>query len=316
MKKAIHRLREFLLLHLLGALLLGCSLTSAEPQINDSIVLNVLVTSEKGKVALGLRRENFSISIDKRPQSVLSVTDHEIPASVGIVIDRSSSLEQYGQKAEAAFKQKLKQGLERFMTLSHASNEYFVLTFGNTVSMEQDWTSDPGAVNGKLDAIEYKGNTALYDALDNAIRKVATGRHSKQVVIVITDGADSTSKSTFNQVRELLKRSNVILYAFGVQDPKSSASAMGMESVGVLEELTGYAGGRAFFTPMDSNVKAFHQIFELMAIELRSQYQIVVSREAPGVKEKWHKFNVIATRKDATGKSEKLRVRTQGGYYR
>ena len=315
MKKATFHLREFLL-HLLGAILLCCSLTYAEPPTNDSIVLNVLVTSEKGRVALGLRREDFSISIDKRPQSVLSVTDREMPASVGIVIDRSGSLEPYGKKEEAAFKQKLRQGLERFMTVSHASNEYFVSTFADTVSMDQDWTTDPGAVTGKLDAIEYKGNTSLYDALDNAIRKVATGRHAKQVVIVFSDGADSNSKTTFNQVRELLRRSNVMLYAFGVEDPKSAGSALGREGVAALDELTGYGGGRTFFTPMDSNVKAFHQIFELMAIELRSQYQIVVSREAPGVREKWHKLNVTATRKDATGKSEKLKVRTQGGYYR
>jgi VWFA-related protein len=297
MKKAIHHLREFLLLHLLGAILLCCSLTSAEPQINDSIVLNVLVTTEKGRVALGLSREDFSISIDKRPQNVLSITHREIPASVGIVIDRSASLEHYGAKSDAAFKQKLRQGLERFVTLSHASNEYFVLTFADTVSMLQDWTNDPGAVTGKLDGIEYKGNTSLYDALDNAIRKVATGRHSKQVLIVITDGADSRSKSTFNEVRESLKRSNVILYAFGVQDPKSAGSvALGMEGIGVLEELTSYVGGRGFFTQLTSNAKAFQEIFELIAIELRI-HQLVINREpSVGGKEKWHKLKVRAMR--------------------
>jgi VWFA-related protein len=300
----------------LGAIAFFCFLTSVQAQTADSVVLHALVTTDKGKVALGLGREDFSISIDKRPQNILSISDQEMPASVGIVIDRSGSLEPYGKKEEAAFKQKLRQGLERFMTVGHASNEYFVSTFANTVSMEQDWTTDPRAVTGKLDAIEYKGNTALYDALDNAIRKVATGRHAKQVVIVFSDGADSNSKTTFNQVRELLRRSNVILYAFGVEDPKSAGSALGMEGAGALDELTGYGGGRTFFTSMDSNVKAFDQIFELMAIELRSQYQIVVSREAPGVKEKWHRFNVTATRKAATGKSEKLKVRTQGGYYR
>lgn len=304
------------MVYLLGVIAFFCSLTSVQTQTADSIVLHALVTTDKGKVAVGLGREDFSISIDKRPQNILSISNQEMPASVGIVIDRSGSLHPYGKKEEAALKRKLRQGLERFMTVSHASNEYFVSTFADTVSMEQDWTSDPGAVTGKLDAIEYKGNTALYDALDNAIRKVATGRHAKQVVIVFSDGADGNSKTTFTQVRESLRRSNVMLYAFGVADPKSAGSALGMDGVAALDELTGYSGGRSFFTPMDSNVKAFHEIFELMAIELRSQYQIVVSREAPGVKEKWHKFNVIATRKDATGKSEKLKVRTQGGYYR
>lgn len=313
MKRA---LREPLLLPLLGAILLCCSLTPAEPQSSDSIVLNVLVTSEKGRVALGLDREDFSISVDKRPRSVLSISDREIPASVGIVIDRSSSLEHYGAKAEAVFKEKLKQGLERFITLSPTSNEYFLLTFADTVSIVQDWTNDPGAVTGKLDGIEYKGNTSFYDAVNDAIRKVATGRHSKQVVIVITDGLDSGSKATFNQLRESLKRSNVILYAVGIQDPKSSASALGMESVGVLEELTAYVGGRAFFTEMDSNAKAFHEIFELVTIELRSQYQLVINRESSvGGKEKWHQLKVRATRVDPSGKPKELKVRTRHGYY-
>lgn len=316
MKKAKRHLRKFLLLQLLGAILLCCALTSAEPQRNDSIVLNVLVTTEKGKVAHALRREDFSISIDKRPQNILSINDREVPASVGIVIDRSGSLYKYGAKFQAAFKQKLRQGLERFVTLGHTSNEYFVMTFADTVSTLQEWTNDPAAVAAKLDTIEYKGQTSLYEGLNNAIRKVTTGRHSKHVLIVISDGADNQSKSTFKDVRELLKRSDVVLYAIGIQSSVLAGSAMGMEGVGVLEELTSHVGGRVFVTETTSNAKAFNEIFELIAIELTSQYQLVINREEyVGDKEKWRKLKVRATRVDASGKPKELTVRTRQGYY-
>ena len=54
----------------------------------------------------------------------------------------------------------------------------------------------------------------------------------------------------------------------------------------------------------------------MIAQELRSQYQLVISAEERAAKEKWHKLTVSATGNDSSGRPEKFVVRTRPGYYR
>jgi hypothetical protein len=69
-----------------------------QAQSTDSLVLNVTVTNEKGVLSRDLRLDNFLITVDKQPQKILSLSDHEVPASIGILIDDSGS--QYIAKSD------------------------------------------------------------------------------------------------------------------------------------------------------------------------------------------------------------------------
>src|ERR1044072_8952786 len=93
---------------------------------------------------------------------------------------------------------KLTPPLERFLRMSNPANEYFVVTFTSKAQLAQDWTSDPQAILGTLDSLKFKKLAAMFDAMTLALDKVKTGRNSKHVLLLISDGSDNNSKEGFN----------------------------------------------------------------------------------------------------------------------
>ena len=304
--------RGLLLVLLTATALIFSPLVTATPHTNDPVVLYVSVATEKGDAILDLTRDDFAVNIEKRPQTVLSVGG-ETPASIGILIDTSGSIHRYDKKLMVSFKQHLKDGLERFVQLGHPGNEYFVMTFNKETALLQDWTSEHPSITNKLDALEFKGLTRLYDAIPKAIEKVGQGRHNRHVLVIISDGHDSDSKNEQKHAREALKRSDVVVYAVGIISDFRYAAE---ESERVLGEFSKNSGGRPLFSLHFANAPAFTEALESFALELRSQYQLVISAAEAANKEKWHKLNVTVARNDPSGRPQKLIVRTRKGYYR
>lgn len=318
MSRSNNRVRGLLLVLLTATVLIFSTLVTATPQTNNQVVLYVSVATEKGDAILYLSREDFSVNIEKRPQTILSVGG-ERPASIGILIDTSGSMHEDPPQTLIQLKQNLKDGLERFVQLGHPGNEYFVMTFNKDIELLQDWTSEPSLITNKLDSLVFKGQTALYDSLPKALAKVTQGRHARHVLIIISDGVDSYSRNEEKHVREALKRSDVVLY--GVGDINASASSLFMRQyvspqAEILNEFAGYSGGRAYFSLHFAKSAAFTEVFESIAVELRNQYQIVINAEQSAGKEKWRKLNVAVARNDTSGRPQKLIVRTRRGYYR
>ena len=294
--------------------------SAAVPQSNEPLILNLTVTTKKGTITRGLTLENFSITVDKQPLKILSLSDHEAPASIGILIDTSGSQYTGGLGAAAEIKQQFKQGLERFFKLNNPGNEYFALTFHTKTELLHDWTSDYQSILAKVDSLTFGKQTSLYDALRFSIEKMETSRNSKHVLVLISDGADNQSKASFKEVRDMLKASDVILYCVGLVnvaaiDGVGISSAPYIEAEGIMSELTSLSGGRVLFMNNSQGAKAFNEVFELIALELRSQYQIAVAPEVSSGSTKWRKLKVIASRA-TTGQKEELIARTRQGYYR
>ena len=318
MSRAKKHLKGLLLVQLAVTVLIHATLVTATPQTDDKVVLYVTVTTEKGETIEGLTRENFSVDIEKRPQTILSVGG-ETPASIGILIDTSGSLQEDPPKTLVQLKQNLKDGLERFVQLGHPGNEYFVMTFNKDTELLQDWTSEHPLITNKLDSLVFKGQTALYDSIPKAVEKVTQGRHARHVLVIISDGADSYSRNEQKHVREALKRSDVVFYGVGdinAHDASPYRREYIRPEAEVLSDFAGYSGGRAYFSIHFARSAAFNEIFESIAFELRKQYQLVISAAESAGSEKWHKFNVTVARNDASGRPQKLIVRTRKGYYR
>ena len=286
-----------------------------QAQSPDSLVLNVTVTNEKGVLSRGLSLENFSIAVDKQPQKILSLSDREVPASIGILIDDSGS--QYVAKPDgASLGDRLRPALEQFFKASNPANEYFVVLFHSKVRVVQDWTSDPQAVLQTLNSLAYKRQTSLYDAMTLALDKVKTGRNSKHVLFLITDGQDTNSRNGFKEVRDKLKASDVALYSIAVNLQPTPAGYQNYwnpdEDVEKLEELSAASGGRAFFTKRNqAGPGTLNEVFELIALELRAHYQLAIAPEHSGAKTKWRRIRI-----EAKQGTERLTARTRLWFYR
>jgi len=304
-------LRKIFLLSLI-ALSGVCTIQAQSP---ESLVLNVTVTNDKGELSRGLSLDSFSITADKQPQKILSLSDQDVPASIGILIDDSGS--QYVAPSDGlSLPGKIRPALERFLRVSNPANEYFVVTFNSKAQLVQDWTSEPQVILDTLDSLKFKKQTAMFDAMTLALDKVKTGRNSKHVLLLISDGGDNNSKTGFKEVRDKLKASDVVLYCVGANVSFELAGSINYhlrptEDAEKLGELSVATGGRAFFTMDVSEPMASNKIFELIALELRAHYQLVIAPEHSDPKAKFRKIKI-----EAKQGTDRLVARTRLWYYR
>ncbi len=126
----------------------------------------------------------------------------------------------------------------------------------------------------------------------SALKKCSADRIPKRALLLISDGQDNNSRYTFNELRKLLKESDVTLYGIGILSGSDAGSAMGMEGQGILDELAGVSGGKAFFP---RSAAEMDDIFEQIALELRHQYSIGYKPETFANDGKWHRVKVKVT---------------------
>ena len=295
----------------LAALIFSILFQPATAQ-NERLVLNATVVYDGKQPLPALEAGDFTVLLDKEPLKVVALNHGNQPLSVGILVDISNSASQSNKTLEY-----IADGIERLLKVGNPQNDYFVAAFHSKPGMVHDWTNDSRAIRGKLLPLEFKGQSALYDALHKSIEYVKTGKHQKRVVIVLSDGLDNESKKTFKEVREFLKESDVVLYAIALLDYESAGSALGEEGQSILAELTKISGGETLMALTDaskSKAKAIGDAFEQIGTDVRSQYELVVEPPQTTGPRKWRKLKVTATYTDANGKRRELKIRSREGF--
>lgn len=279
---------------------------------NEQLVLNATVVYEGKKPLPTLEAGDFTVLVDKQPQKIVSFNHGNAPLSVGILVDVSGSTARLSDKALNLFAD----GIDTLFQNSNPQNDYFVVGFHSKPGMVQNWTNDPQAIRSKLLPIKLERGSSLYDALYQSIEHVKTGRHQKRVLILLSDGMDNNSEKTFIQVRDFLKESDVVLYSIALMNEEMAGSSLAQEGKGILVELSECSGGQALVLQNGSKAKAIDRAFELVATEVRSQYELVVEPTPMAGARKWRKVKVTAAYTDAKGKRKELKVRTREGFYR
>ncbi len=281
---------------------LGTELDGPVITNTDLITLTVTVTDTYGRYVSGLSKNAFNIFDEKQPQDITYFSDDDAPVSVGIIFDVSGSMS--GDKIKRA-----REALSKFIQTSHDSDEYFLIAFNSRAQLLLDKNRDGNAVLNKLTFVETKGQTALYDAVYLGVEKVQRGTHPKRALVVISDGQDNSSRYTFNNLRRLLKESDVTVYGVGILSGSDAGSSLGMEGQGILDELSGVSGGKAFFPRSGAEMD---DIFEQIALELRHQYSIGYKPNNFTGDGKWHKIKVKVNPPRGL---PRLSVRSKEGYY-
>lgn len=268
----------------------------------DLITLTVTVTDTYGRYVSGLSKNAFSLFDQKLPQEITFFSDDDSPVSVGVIFDVSGSMS--GDKIKQA-----REALSKFIQTSHNSDEYFLIGFNSRAQLLLDKTRDGNAVLDKLMFVQTRNNTALYDACYLGVEKVQRGTHAKRALLLISDGQDNNSRYTFNELRRLLKESDVVLYGIGILGGNDAGSQLGMEGQGILDELANVSGGKAFFP---RSAIEMDDIFEQIALELRHQYSIGYKPNNFSNDGKWHKIKVKVTPPRGL---PRLFVRAKEGYF-
>ena len=176
----------------------------------ELINVTATVTDRTGRFLPGLTKEDFVIYEDNQPVEISHFSADRTPVSLGIVLDTSGSMQ--GQKWSAA-----RDAIDRFLQqLTDEADEFFLYRFSAGPDLVQDWTSDRRAVSWSLGRVSPNGGTAMYDAVAEAVPMAHGGRNRKKAIVIISDGNDTSSRVGVGEVRQLVRESEVLVYAVGI----------------------------------------------------------------------------------------------------
>jgi Ca-activated chloride channel homolog len=261
------------------ALLLACIAAYAQktpqtpnppPQSQPSTTLKVdvklvnvfvTVTDSHGSPIAGLKKENFTLQEDGRPQTI-SVFDREsaMPLSIALAVDTSLSTRHDLPLEQASAKRFAHDIVRPVDTLS-------IFGFSESVQQASSYTADLHRIDEGIDHIRPGAATALYDAI-YLISHSLDRRQGRKVIVLITDGEDTVSKFDYQQAVRAAEEAEAIVYSIIIVPIENSA---GREIGGehALIQLSEDTGGKYYYaTSMAQLDDAFRQISE----ELRTQY--------------------------------------------
>ena len=176
----------------------------------ELINVTATVSDGNGRFVSGLRKEQFRVFEDDIEREITHFTSERVPVSLGIVLDTSGSME--GEKMLAA-----KQALQRFLfELLGPEDEVFLYRFDSRPVRLHGWTTDRERIAAEIRRIQPRGATTLYDAVAEAVPLASTGRHRKKALLVISDGNDTSSYARLGEVKKLIRESEVLVYAIGI----------------------------------------------------------------------------------------------------
>jgi VWFA-related protein len=182
----------------------------------ELVNVTATVTDQSGRFVSGLRKEDFRVYQDNELQPITHFNSERVPVSLGVVLDTSGSM--VGEKMAAA-----RDALNRFLSqLLDADDEVFLYRFDTIPVLVQEWTTDKRGISQALGRIKPDGGTAMYDAVAEAAPLAQTGRHRKKALLIISDGNDTSSHTDVLALKRMIRETEVLVYAIGIDSQTES----------------------------------------------------------------------------------------------
>jgi Ca-activated chloride channel family protein len=265
----------------------------------DLVVLRATVRDRKGAPVSGLGKEDFQVFENKIPQQIESFSHEDVPVTVGLVIDNSSSMR---SKRSDVINAAL-----AFARSSNSEDQVFVVNFNEHISMglpgSAPFAGNQQQLEAALSRNKADGLTALYDAVAVALEQLKKGKWDKKVLIVISDGGDNASKHKLDEILSLVNRSSAILYTMGIFDANDDD-----RNPRVLKQLSRISGGESFFP---ASLAEILPICQQIAHDIRSQYTISY---APANRKSDGTYRAIEVKARKSSSRGRLTVTTRAGY--
>ncbi len=275
----------------------------------DMVALNVTVVDPKKQFVSGLTQGDFSVFEDGVLQEVRFFEARDVPVDLILLIDTSSSMrDKMSVVHEAAV---------GFLRTMDAGDRGAVVAFNDGVEVLQPLTPDVRALEEAVRSTAAKGSTSLHNALYIALKefgRAATGAGDlrRQSIAVLSDGEDTSSLISFDDVLALARKSGVSIYTIGLHSKYSAARGNGgstsrffSTSDFALKSLAQETGAQAFFPLQIAELKG---IYAAIAQELASQYSIGYS---PANNRPDGRYRRIVVR---VNDRPELSLRTRSGY--
>jgi Ca-activated chloride channel family protein len=269
----------------------------------EMVSLNVTVVDQQQHYLTDLEAKDFTILEDGAKQEITYFNRTTLPIALSLLIDTSASMDQRlttAQDAAIGFARKLRpQDLAQ------------IVDFDTRVEILQDFTADAPALEKAIRSTMAGGSTSMYNALYISLKELGKIRAKtdddvrRRAVVVLSDGEDTSSLVTYEEVLDLAKRSATTIYTIGLQSRETALSKGFKEAEFVLRQLAQETGGRAFFPQRAEDLAG---IYGVIADELASQYVLGYASTNQKRDGAWRRLNVQVNRQGTT-------ARTKRGYF-
>jgi VWFA-related protein len=270
----------------------------------EVINLNLSVTDGRNNYVTDLVQKDFAVFEDGIRQELSLFTHENLPISLAVLIDTSASMEEKLPVARAA--------AIRFVRTLRPQDTAMVMSFNDRSTVLQDYTNEVPALENAINRTQASGPTALHNALYITLKELSkqkkAGELRRRAVVLLSDGEDTASLVSDEQVLELARKAEINIYAISLRPsrPQDRARLAFSQAEYVLTALTRDTGGHVFFPNSLSELDA---VYERIAEELRTQYSlgyVSSNRRRDG---KWRR--IVVRIPDRT----ELQVRHKLGYY-
>ena len=268
----------------------------------DIVSLNVTVTDGSNHYVTDLAENEFSVFEDGVKQNITFFSRRQQPIALSLLLDSSASMEQHLgilQTAATNFVRKLK-----------PNDIAQVVDFDSRVEIRQGFTGNQADLQSAIEQTSAGGSTSLHNAIYIALkelRKVKAVTEEdvrRQALIVFSDGEDTSSLVSFEEVLDLAKRSETAIYAIALRGADVQAKGF-REAEFVMRTLAQETGGRAFFP---ARIDDLAGVYTQIADELASQYTLGYTSGNQRRDGTWRRLVVQVSRANNT-------PRTKKGYY-
>jgi Ca-activated chloride channel homolog len=270
----------------------------------DVVSMNVTVTDSTTRYVTDLEEKDFEVFEDGVKQDLVLFNRSNLPVALSLLIDTSSSMEDrmtIAQDAAIGFVRKLR-----------PTDLGEVIGFDSRAEVLQKFTNNPAELEHAIRKTVAGGSTSMNNALYislKGLKKVPVRQEEeirRQAIVLLSDGEDTSSLVTFDDVLDLARRSETAVYAIGLMEDAINGQSKGFrEATYALRQLATDTGGRAFFPP---DIKSLASVYGQIYDELSSQYTIGYTSKNSRRDGAWRRIVVRVTRPNLT-------ARTKQGYF-
>jgi Ca-activated chloride channel family protein len=273
----------------------------------DLVVLSAIAMDRHGRPVTDLRRNEFSVQEDGRPQAIQHFSEgRESPARVLLLVDASGSMNSTPRSSSPIM------AARQLLYALDPTDQIALAGFDHHYFGVVPFTTDHAQILRGFSEVQPFGSTALHDALGHAASDLASHGEGRRAVVVVTDGIDTASTEKAEDVIARSRALDVPIYAISVVSPlddprseqfagraRSSAATLGSE---ILARYAQMSGGASFVV---SDFGGLKQATDVIVGELKHQYRL--GYDPPPGPNGFRRVQVTTTRKGVS-------VKTRSGY--
>jgi VWFA-related protein len=245
----------------------------------------VSVIDANGYPVRNVSPDAFRLEENGKPIGLMSATHagEQNPVSTVLIIDHSGSMASAGKMTAA------KQAASAFVNNMRSVDKTALIQFDTEIETLQSFTNDKNALQAAIQKIVPRGNTALYDAIDQAA-KYFEATQGRKDIIVVTDGMDNASKINRDTIVDKVGKAGFSVYTVGLGAKGAGYGSQDGIDESVLRDLASASMGTYYYRP---DAAQLADLYQQLSMLIQNEYKLTFMSASPlrdGVKR-----NIVVT---------------------